>query len=109
MINLTTDLATLTSIPKASLDKLVEKSHWCICHSVEEGILNNNNIIEMNIGIGVLYIKLEENDVRYKFIPSPSLEECVRDTVVNRTNPLINITEKALVTRIVNTYKDIFQ
>lgn len=109
MINLTTDLSTLTSIPKASLDKLVEKSQWCICHSVEESILNRNNIVEINIGIGILYIKLEEENIKYKFIPSQSLEDCVRDTVLNKHNPLIAVTEQALITRIINTYKDIFQ
>ena len=47
MSSLITDLHTLTSIPIASLDKLVEKSMWCICSDIEESILDKNNITKI--------------------------------------------------------------
>lgn len=109
MVNLSTDLSILTTIPKNTLDNLVDKSLWCICHTVEENLINHNEITEINIGLGTLLIKVEEGSIRYKFIPSPKLEESVRDTVVNKENPLIANVESTLASRIVNTYKDLFQ
>ncbi len=109
MSNLLTDLHVLTSIPRASFDKLTEKSIWCICSDVEESILKKENITKVDIGIGDLYIKLEDDMIKYKFIPSQQLEEAVKNTVLNGKNVLIDVVETTLAARFVNTYKDIFQ
>ena len=109
MSSLITDLHTLTSIPIASLDKLVEKSMWCICSDIEESILDKNNITKIDIGIGDLYIKLEDDLIKYKFIPSSQLESAIKNTVINGKNILTDTIETTLAARFVNTYKDLFQ
>lgn len=105
---LNTDLAILTSIPQDTLDKLTEKSIWCIGHDFYESILGNQNISEIDIGIGKLIISDEEDSIKYKFIPSDNLEKTLLDISLTHKEPLQVILEKWLCSKITNTYKDIF-
>lgn len=106
MNDLIKDVATLTTIPEKALSKLVSKSIICINDSVEEALLTNESIVEINIGIGTLYIQLLDNAINYKFIPSSNLESSVRKTVINKQNILERMIEKTLADRIIKTYKD---
>lgn len=107
MESLINDLATITTIPVNSLQKLKEKEIYIICNDVEESTLQNDNITEINIGIGNLIIEVKDNFINYKFVPSSKLEKNLISTIVNKKNPLTNIFEETLVNRIVKTYKDI--
>lgn len=107
MTKLVEDLATLTTISQNALVNLNEKSLACICHCVCENILEGNSLTEIDIGIGVLYIKCEEDKIKYKFIPSKKLEENVAFTVKNKTSPVLFEVESALKARIESTYKDL--
>lgn len=107
MNKLIDDIATLTTISQNALVNLTEKSISCICHSVCESLLEGNNLTEMDIGIGTLYIKCEEDQIKYKFIPSKKLEENVAFTVRNKTSPVQYQVEAALKDRIETTYKNL--
>ena len=106
MQSLINDLAIITTIPVNSLQKLKEKEIYIICNDVEESTLQNRNITEINIGIGNLFLEVEEGFINYKFIPSSKLEKNLIDTIINKKNPLTNVFEEALANRIVKTYKD---
>lgn len=107
MINLNKDLSVLTTIPEDSLNSLSEKSIWCICHSVEENTLRGETLTEVDLGIGSLLVSSEEDIIRYKFIPNNHLEESVKETLLNKKNPLELKLERGLVNKIVKTYKNI--
>lgn len=107
MTNIIEDVSKLTSISKDALNKLQEKSIWCICNAVYENQLINSILTEIDLGIGKLYISNEEEGVKYKFIPSSYLENMVNKTLDDNKNPLQLIVEKKLANRIVNTYKTI--
>ena len=107
MINIIEDISTITTIPKDALNKLTDKQVWCICEAVREGILKNESPIEMDIGIGTLLISDEEENVKYKFIPSPILEEAINQTILTKKSPLELKLEKNLINKILNTYKNI--
>ena len=104
---LTQDLSAITGIPKLTLDNLVEKADICIAHSLYETSLKKEILTEIDIGIGMLYIKLEGNQIKYKFIPSEKLEQFISFSLVNKESPLILDAEKALKTRIEKTYKEL--
>ena len=104
--NLLNDLSIITTIPQATLVKLMDKMTWCICNSVEESILNSEKITEMDLGIGKLLLSIDDGFLEYKFIPSSKLESNVLKTIKEKKNPLINNLEISLVDRITNTYKD---
>mgnify|MGYP003304975037 FL=1 len=61
----------------------------------------------MDLGIGILYIKFEGNEVKYKFIPSKKLEENISFTVLHKQSPLVFSLETALKDRIENAYKEL--
>lgn len=107
MSNLVEDISKLTTIPDGVLNKLVKKALYCISDEIEESILEQKRFAEIDIGIGTIYLELNSENVRYKFIPSKELEVAVKDTIVNKRNLLQDTLEMTLVTRITNTYKEL--
>ena len=55
-----------------------------------------------------IFTPLSGYSVQYRFIPSKKLEDGIKDTIINKENPLVNNVEEALVKRVVNAYKDFF-
>lgn len=108
MKDLIQDISTLTTIAKYNLDNLVNKSISIISHDVEESLRDEANITSIDIGIGVLHINHEQGIIKYKFIPSKSLDNTVCETYKNKQSALALEIDKALGERINNTYKDLF-
>ncbi len=106
MNNVIKDISTLTTINEDYLKSLVTKSEWCICSYIEESILKKETITKIDIGIGFLSVLVEDNTIKYKFIPNKELEEAIRDTVINDKNPLKLKLEKSLVDKITKMYKE---
>ena len=106
MESLINDLATITTIPVNSLQRLNEKEIYLICNYVEESALKKDSITEITIGIGNLIIEVDGNFINYKFTPSPKFEKNLISTIINKKNPLTNILEESLANRILNIYKD---
>ena len=100
------DISTLTTINEEYLKSLVAKSEWCICSYIEESILKKETITKIDIGIGFLSVLVEDNSIKYKFIPNKELEEAVRNTIIDDKNPLKLKLEKSLVDRITKIYKE---
>ena len=108
VVDIVKDLSTITTIPVRTLDKLISQSDWCICNAIEETILSGNDTVCVDIGIGLIYMSINNNEVQYKFVPSSKLEKYVVDTVVNAKNPLTINLESTFINRILKTYKDMF-
>ena len=106
--NMLDDLATLTTIHRSSFDKLVDRSQCVICHDVEEAELCGENTVNINIGIGTLTIRVEEDTIKYRFTPSQSLNANIKNTIVTGKSPLTAQAETLLKDRICNAYKDLF-
>ena len=107
MIDVINDISALTFISKLSLENLSNKTIECIAHGVQEHISSNENIIEINLDFGKLYIKLEDQNIKYKFIPSKKLENAVKYACDTKESPLILQAEKKLKERIESTYRDL--
>lgn len=108
MIDIVNDLSLITTIPKTTLDRLNQKEILCICESVQESRLANESVSSMDIGIGTLHIKWDEESIKYRFVPSKALEQGIISTVVDGKNPFESAIEDTIVTKIVNTYKELF-
>lgn len=108
MFNMLDDMSIITTIPKGVLDKLVAKSIETICYDVREQQLQNLPVTEVDIGIGILYIKLEDDSIMYKFVPSEVLENKVLRTVNKQYKPVCGLAEASLKKRIMNAYKELF-
>lgn len=107
MSNLVEDLVKVTTIQKATLDRLCNISIDCIGHSLYESINNSDNITEITLGIGTLLMKLEDDSISYKFIPSNKLENTLIDVAQKKESPLTKAVEKSIVDKIEKTYKDL--
>lgn len=108
MFNMLDDLSVLTTIPRGVWEKLVTKSIDTICYDVREQQLQNSPLTEVDIGIGILYIKLEDDNILYKFVPSEVLENKVLKTVNKQYKPVCGLAESSLKKRIMNAYKELF-
>jgi len=104
MQNLSNDLAVITSTDKKLFDKLVQNANYCICDYLESMALNNENLCEIDIGIGTLKIKVNEDTVTYSFIPSAQLETNIINTLENQQNLLSVALDSTLVRRLNKLY-----
>ncbi len=102
------DLSTLTTINESTLSKLNNKAVWCITDAVCKSVYNRDDSAIIDMGIGKLTIKFDNNQVRYKFVPSKELEEAVTAAVLDERNPLVDALESSLVDKMTNVYKSFF-
>lgn len=105
-INILDDMCQITTIPTASMNKLFDKVGFCIANAVYEGYLNDQSIVDINLGIGNLIISIDNNQLVYKFVPSAKLEKNIVDSIRNNKNPLDIKLEETFANRILHTYKD---
>ena len=70
-------------------------------------MLDIEPISEIDLGFGTLLIKLEDDSVKYKFIPSNALETNIKETVTKKKNPLIAAVDSSLVQKIEHCYKEL--
>lgn len=104
--SLAEDLSVLTTIPLPAINKLADKSVFCICNDVEETALDGENLTAIDLGIGILQILVEGNDLKYRFLPSKNLEANIKNTLINKKNPLTAAAEESLVKKVLNVYKN---
>lgn len=102
------DLSTLTTINESTLSKMTNKIIWCITDAVCKSIYNRDESTVVDIGIGKLIIKYDNNQVKYKFTPSKELEDSISTAVVTERNPLVDALESSLVDKMTNVYKSFF-
>lgn len=106
-VDLISDISLLTSVPYKTLKNLCDKGNECICHSVMENGVDGSVDTIVDIGIGQLTITVVEDSIFYKFKPSPTLEGMLVQTITGHNDPLVTDIEQSLVSRILNTYKDL--
>lgn len=107
MQKIISDLSILTSIPECLLIKLTDISEAIICDNVCNATHSDEKICELDIGIGDLIITIENNSIKYKFVPSRKLDTNIKATVVNNKNSLVKLAEKSLVNRITSKYQEL--
>lgn len=106
--NLLEDISTLTTVQKASLDRLSDQSIKCICHNVQEALLIGINEVCIDIGLGNLFLFISENEVKYRFEPSYKLENNIIETLLTKKSPVISDIEESLINKINVVYKELF-
>lgn len=110
MTDIVKDISTLTTIPEKTLNKFFRKMTYCICESVQEDMLqeNENQIVELDIGIGILYIKYTDGEnLKYHFEPNELLSKSLKQTVINKQNLLEDLLNDSLAKKFMEVYKDL--
>lgn len=107
MYSLQDDLKTLTNISSDVIDKLVNKILYIICDDVLDTHLNNNTVTDIDTGIGVLSICVDNNQIKYRFIPSTLVESAVKNTIVDLKSPVKERASKTLASKINEIYEEL--
>jgi hypothetical protein len=107
-INIVKDTAVLTTIPEKAIKKIIEKMIYSIAESVVEARISHQDTLELDIGFGILFIKLGDDSIQYKFVPGEKLEESVKNSFINKQNLLEDVLEASLKNKLTNIYKDLF-
>ena len=100
-------ISTLSTIPEWAIDKFQKYINLVHSHDIVEQILEDKNVFEIDLWEGKLYIKLEDDTLKYKFIPSEDFNETVKTSVIKKKSRLVDSVTDKLKTAITNTYKDI--
>ena len=102
------DLSNMTSIKPSVLDKLVNITEFCICDYLIDAKLSDNDIVEVDIGIGKLLLGISQNSVEYKFIPSGGFEKLVVDSLLTMKSPIMTKLEDGIESKLMSSYKELF-
>ena len=100
-------VSKLTTIPEKNLIRLQDIYELVICDSVEDSLMSGDDFAKIDLNFGTLDIKVEDNNLKFRFKPSAKFEEELIDTIVNKHNSLTHAIENSLVNKITQTYKDL--
>lgn len=106
--NIIQDISTLTTVQKSSIDRLCKQMIKCICYDVCEALSQDMKELCLDIGIGNLVIKIDDDSVLYRFEPSQTLDSDVLCSVTTGKNPVVEDIENSLLSKVNTTYKDLF-
>lgn len=107
MAKIIEDIALLTNVTENTLEKFIPICKYCIGHNVHENLCQKKDITEIDFGFGVLNIKIDDCEIRYKFIPSKELEDVLVKTITQHTSPIITKLENNLQEKLDRTYKEL--
>ena len=107
MINLIEDTAKLTDVSSKTLLKFIPIFNYSIGHAVHESCCARSTVTEIDLGYGELHIRIEDEGIRYKFIPSKELEKILVKTVTTKQSPIIDKIDKDLQEKIDLAYKEL--
>lgn len=102
------DLSTLTTLPEETIEYLSKYMKYVHSHEIATQMLENGgNIYELTLFEGTLFIKIENDNVSYKFVPSDKFNEIVVDTILNKKSLLVDDMADKLKNVLMKAYKDV--
>lgn len=107
MSNLLYDVSVLTDVSEKTLKKFLPVITQCVGHSIYEGLCTKQEIVEVDLDIGILKVKASHDGIHYKFVPSKELEKLIMQAVTTRTSPLLTKLENNLQDKIDRSYKEL--
>ncbi len=102
------DISNIYSIRASIMTKLSELAELCICDYLVEAKLSEDDLVEVNIGIGKICFIMLEDSIEYRFVPSTKLEKLIIKSIASMKSPIINASEQGLENKLVSTYKELF-
>ena len=102
------DLSTVTGIKLANLQPVVVKQIKLMAHDVFNTVNSDEDVAEVDIGIGTIQIKIGEENCFYRFIPCAKLSQAIEHTVKTNEDVLVTALEEAVAARFEKTYREMF-
>ena len=106
-------ISTLTTIPTYSINKF--KTYLNVVHSHdivyaivsdEDSIKYGDKTIKIDLFEGTLLMKVENDFIKYKFIPNEEFNNIVKEAIVDKKSKLIDVSEQNLK-KLLKMYKEI--
>ena len=111
-MSLEKNLSVLTTIPEKALIKL--HKHLNLIHSndvvmelLKRDVEHSDDPIGIETFEGTIYLTVEDDILKYKFIPSQEFNNLMIKSFVDRDSALVTEVNNALKNALCNTYKDI--
>lgn len=101
------NINTITTIPLKSLKDLQHCVNIIHSNSAVTQMREDKNILELETFEGKILISIEDDNIRYKFIPSDNFNAIMVNSIKNKNSLLVKEVEDKLKKILIKTYKDI--
>lgn len=105
--NILDDLSALSTIPIKIINNLTKTCQTILVENIVENICTEDTVCELDIGIGVLYVKYLDGTFSYIFKPSEDFNEELHECAKNNNKPLKELVSEKLSNNILKTYKEL--
>lgn len=106
-MKLNEDLSVLTCLPEKVLSKVYSKAICCIVTAVLENALVGEEVTEIVMDIGSLWIQYKDNQIKYKFTPNAKLDKELINALRTKESPLQEILEESTIRKFKDLYRDL--
>lgn len=96
--NIISDVGTLLKIPTKVTNELTDKACLCIGSAISEAKRKGDDVLAVNIGIGVLSVNLV--DMQCKFVPGKNLKAAIKNALTAQIDPLELALEQAFADKL---------
>lgn len=96
--NMLANLSALTGVQSKIFTVLANKMNLCIGSAIHDAVMDKEDIIQLDIGIGLLSVNLV--DMNVKFLPSKELKAVIKRGIDDNIDPLEFELEQALIAKL---------
>lgn len=104
-VNIISDLSTVTKIPIKILTEIFKKMCLCIGSAVNDAVIQKEDAIVVNIGIGTLSIEVSSK--LCKFIPSKELKAIIKQSIDDKIDPVEFELEQEVIDKLLSICNEV--
>lgn len=96
--NIINDLSSYTKVPVKVFKELIVDMDLCIGSAIHDAILQKEEAVVLDIGIGTLSVDLI--GMQCKFIPSKNLKSIIKKSISEKIDPIEKTVEQELINKL---------
>lgn len=101
-------LSALVSTPVKSFNRIGNCLNYIHTADLFNEMQQGKEIYEIELFEGKLFIKAEDDKVKYKFVPNEEFNELMKKTIIDEKPALETVIVEKLREALEHTYKDLF-
>jgi len=103
--NIISDMSTVTRIPNKILSEIIAKENLCIGSAIHDALLENEDVVVLNIGIGTLSVELSTKQC--KFIPSRELKNIIKKSIDEKVDPVEMTLSQSIIEKLMTICNEV--
>ena len=100
------DMQPLTTIKDRTKNNLINIFEYVVCDNITKKCNKDTDTLQCDIGIGLLTIHWDNDDVKFRFAPNGIFESRIKNAI-NGKDELVKALEQSLNDKIVKIYKEL--